>query len=171
MKTPHDMDALCRSAATTTRACSLFEPVVRLARPSLLVLLLLAVSLAMQEQQVRAQDALTGSTLDGIFSAAQADRGEESFVSQCTECHELAEFVGPDAFFVSEVGKPLWPIFDFMWSEMPEDRPAWLDPEEYADILSYLLREFGMPAGTAEFPADPQFIKTIQLDEPVATGG
>ena len=102
--------------------------------------------------------------LDGIFSAEQAARGERSFVAECMDCHELPEFVAADGILDSRRGESLWPMFDFMWSEMPEDRPAWLEPGEYADILAYLLREYGMPTGQRELRADPEYLRTVSLN-------
>jgi hypothetical protein len=116
--------------------------------------------------QLGAQSALTRSTLDGVFTVQQARRGESSFYAQCVDCHDIAEFSGPEAVFQKERGNSIWPIFDFMWSEMPEDRPAWLEPNEYADILAFLLSEFGMPAGNAELEPDPDTLRSVRLVYP-----
>ena len=70
------------------------------------------------------------------------------------DCHEIEEFVGAGAFFDEQEGETLWSVFEFVWSEMPEDRPAWLDPEEYADILAYLLSVYGFPAGKKDLPIE-----------------
>lgn len=106
------------------------------------------------------------TTLDGVFTSEQAERGESAFFANCADCHEIAEFSGPEAMFETERGKSVWPIFDFMWSEMPEDRPAWLEPDEYADILAFLLHRLGMPPGPEELAPDPEALRRLMLVYP-----
>lgn len=96
----------------------------------------------------------SGRTIqDGVFSAEQVARGRASFVWECRECHEMEEFTGAGAYLEGMDGEPLWDVFEFIWNEMPEDRPAWLEPEEYADILAYILSVYGAPTG--ETPSCP----------------
>ena len=116
------------------------------------------------------QSAGQRSTRDGVYSEMQAQRGRRSFETHCTECHELAEFTGAGAILAEREGERLWEIFDFMWSEMPEDRPSWLEPEEYADILSFLLSAYGLPAGNDALPADRNRLRSIRLNRPGPPG-
>ena len=117
------------------------------------------------------QSAGQRSTRDGVYSEMQAQRGRRSFETHCTECHELAEFTGVDAILAEREGERLWEIFDFMWSEMPEDRPSWLEPDEYADILSFLLSAYGLPAGSEPLPVDRSLLRSIRLNRPELPGG
>jgi len=107
---------------------------------------------------------------DGVFSAAQVQRGRESFLDECIECHELAEFTAAGAYFEQQDGERLWDIFEFIWSEMPEDKPAWLEPEEYADILAYLLSVYGFPTGERDMPTDRATLRQIEFTRPVLPG-
>ena len=61
-------------------------------------------------------------------------------------------------------------MFEFIWSEMPEDRPAWLEPEEYADILSYILSVYGMPTGPTDLPTDEETLEQITILGPSLPG-
>jgi hypothetical protein len=66
--------------------------------------------------------AQSGRTVrDGVFSPVQVARGARVFQSICTNCHEIADFVGADAYLEEVEGKPLWETFDFISTEMPED--------------------------------------------------
>lgn len=111
------------------------------------------------------------TTQDGVFSAAQVERGRASFVWECMECHELEEFAGAGAYLESMNGERLWDVFEFIWTEMPEDRPAWLEPREYADILAYLLSVYGAPAGERELPTERTPLRRITIARPEGDGG
>src|SRR5688572_4652369 len=81
--------------------------------------------------------AQTGSRTvrDGVFTSAQAQRGARVFESICTSCHEIAEFTAAGAYLEDVEGKPLWETFEFISTEMPEDDPGSLRPEEYSAVL------------------------------------
>lgn len=116
-------------------------------------------------------DAQSGTTTrDGIFSAAQVERGRESFLWECMDCHEMEEFTGVGAYLEEMDGEPVWEVFEFIWSEMPEDRPAWLEPEQYADILAYILSVYGAPTGDRDMPIDREPLIAIQIRRPELPG-
>ena len=47
---------------------------------------------------------------------------------------------------------------------MPKNDPGILTPREYADLSAYLLMLNGMPAGSAELPADAAALEKIRID-------
>jgi hypothetical protein len=87
------------------------------------------------------------------------------------ECHELEEYTAAGAYLEEMDGEPVWDVFEFIWSEMPEDNPSWLKPEEYADILAYILSVYGMPAGEADLPTDKETLEDIVIEGPNLGGG
>lgn len=113
-----------------------------------------------------AQSYQTRSVRDGVFSSRQIQRGNRMFLRVCMECHELDEFVGPDAYLDEMDGATVWEIFEYIWAEMPEDRPGWFAPEEYADVLSYILNVYGMPSGDDELPIDRASLEAIVIEGP-----
>lgn len=119
----------------------------------------------------RGQSATMRSTRDGVFSAAQAQRGRAGFLWNCMECHELEEYTAAGAYLEEMEGETVWEVFEFIWSEMPEDNPSWLKPEEYADILAYILSVYGMPAGEADLPTDKETLEDIVIEGPNLGGG
>lgn len=111
------------------------------------------------------------TTRDGVFSAAQAGRGEEAFRA-CAYCHGRDLRGGDDPPGPSLKGaifqarwqdRPLLDLFDRMVETMPRDRPGTLDPQAYADILAYLLSANGMPAGAQDLPPESGTLRDIQM--------
>lgn len=91
-------------------------------------------------------------------------------MSECTDCHEIEEFTGVGAYLESQEGETLWDVFEFIWSEMPEDRPSWLEPEEYADILAYVLSVYGFPSGDSDMPIERDALRTVTITVPQRPG-
>jgi mono/diheme cytochrome c family protein len=130
--------------------------------------LIVAAAISSLSSAVLAQDVPTLAA--GAFSEAQVRRGEESFASECMDCHEIEEFTGVGAYLEDMEGDTLWEVFEFVWTEMPEDRPAWLDPEEYTDILAYILSVYGHPTGPSDLPIDQQVLERIVITLPKRPG-
>jgi S-disulfanyl-L-cysteine oxidoreductase SoxD len=107
---------------------------------------------------------------DGVFSAAQAARGERLFESICMNCHEITEFTAAGAYLEEVEGKPLWETFEYIWAEMPEDEPGSLNPEDYADVLAYIFSIYGLPSGAASLPIDRESLEAIMIVRPALPG-
>ena len=107
---------------------------------------------------------------DGVFSAAQVQRGQRVFRTICVNCHEIEEFTGPGAYLEEHDGKPLWDTFDFVWSNMPDDDPSSLEPAEYAAVLAYLFSVYGLPTGDADLPIDRKALESITITRPKPIG-
>lgn len=118
----------------------------------------------------RAQE-VSRSTWDGVFSAAQAERGATAYAQNCQVCHgpalqgvgEAKPLTGPE-FLGAWNGLTLGDLFDRIRKTMPIDRPGALTREAYADILAYLLKFNGFPAGAAELDKRTETLATIRLD-------
>jgi mono/diheme cytochrome c family protein len=92
---------------------------------------------------------------DGVYTAAQADRGETLFGGSCASCHNPKDFVGQE-FLAKWQGKPLFDLFDTVRATMPMDNPASLTAQQYADSVAYLLEMNAFPAGDAELKGDDE---------------
>ena len=95
------------------------------------------------------------SVSDGVYTAAQADRGETLFTSTCVSCHNPKDFVGGD-FLAKWEGKSLFDLFDTVKATMPMDSPGTLKPQEYADAVAYLLELNKFPAGSTELKGEEE---------------
>jgi hypothetical protein len=50
-----------------------------------------------------------------------------------------------------------------MSTQMPKEQPGTLEPEQYADVIAYLLKINGAPAGKKELPPDEKALKWIRI--------
>ena len=107
------------------------------------------------------------STRAGVYTAEQARRGRDIYAGMCQSCHPAASHTGV-TFKNSWGGRPLSDLFAFMRERMPKNEPGSLAPEEYADVLAYLLSLNAMPAGTLELQPDSLALKRIRIDTSAA---
>lgn len=105
------------------------------------------------------------SVKSGVYTAAQAERGQALYRSKCASCHAPNRFTD-DLFYMSFAGKPLWEMFDVISDSMPEDNPGSLKKEEYADVIAYLLKLNNFPAGEVDLPTDKEALSLIQMEKP-----
>ena len=94
-----------------------------------------------------------GSVLDGVFTAAQASRGERTFREVCAACHDTGEFSG-GRFRIGWVGRPVGELFETISTLMPEADPGSLSRGQYAAIVAYLLQLNDYPAGDVDLPTN-----------------
>ena len=101
-----------------------------------------------------------GSTtvLDGVYTAAQADRGHAAYEAACVGCHEGLDADGPQlagrVFLDRWREDTLEPLFTFIKTRMPGNFPGSLDERAYADIMAYILQTNRFPAGERELSSD-----------------
>lgn len=105
------------------------------------------------------------SVNDGVYTSAQAARGEGVFKAKCASCHYPARFVGED-LFKPFAGKPLGELFSVMRDSMPEDNPGTLPANEYADALAYFLSLNKFPTGSDELVGSDEAMAAIAFERP-----
>ena len=108
-----------------------------------------------------------GSVLDGVFTPAQASRGECTFSDVCAACHDTGEFSG-GRFRISWVGRPVGELFETISTLMPEADPGSLSPAEYAAIVAYLLQINNYPAGDTDLPTNVRALGQLEIVSPPA---
>jgi mono/diheme cytochrome c family protein len=97
---------------------------------------------------------------DHVYSDAQAERGASAYEAACANCHrtDLGGNTGPalrEQRFAREfAGKDLKTLYTKVATTMPRNAPASLADGVYLDIVAYVLRENGFPAGSRELTAD-----------------
>jgi mono/diheme cytochrome c family protein len=106
----------------------------------------------------------TKTTNDGVYTAAQAERGKKLFEAKCTACHETGRFTG-DTFLDPWDGKPLKDVWDIASGTMPEDNPGSLQQQEYGDILAYFLSLNAFPTGETELQGNAAAMATIKVEK------
>ena len=109
------------------------------------------------------------TTLDGVFTAAQAERGKTQFAGRCAGCHQadLSGDRGPalkgDAFLSHWESGSVHSLFEKIRDTMPASGPADVTDEAKADIVAYLLQSNGFPAGKAELRAEADTLGVVDI--------
>jgi mono/diheme cytochrome c family protein len=102
----------------------------------------------------------TTSVADGVYTTAQAQRGEMVFRQVCASCHTMLDFSG-------EVFLRRWPtvggLFDIVSGTMPQDQPGTLTPQQYSDVLAYFFRSNKFPTGESELPKEIAPLNAIAI--------
>ncbi len=111
------------------------------------------------------------SVWDGVYADEQAARGVSLYQQECASCHgkalEGAGVFPPlagDDFKSNWNGKPLGDLFEKMRVTMPADHPGKLSRDQNADILAYMLKQNGFPAGSTAMKGDANALKSVQFD-------
>jgi S-disulfanyl-L-cysteine oxidoreductase SoxD len=124
-----------------------------------------ALTMGLSYGVVRAQDK---TVWDGVYSDAQAKRGEAVFGDKCAKCHG-ADLSGGDAptLVGSEFGGnwddlSLGDLAERIRVSMPQDNPQSLTRDQVADLLAFILKSNKVPAGQADLPAAADSLKVIK---------
>ena len=109
---------------------------------------------------------------DGVYTAAQAERGRSAYAQSCASCHaEDLRGKGTAPSLVEESFLFLWSdmsvgdLFERTRMLMPSDRPGSLRADTYADIIAFIAQKNGFPAGSAELGTDVEALKQILITE------
>ncbi len=107
---------------------------------------------------------------DSVYSTAQAGRGESAYVKFCARCHQ-ASLAGADqspplagsAFLGNWDGLTLADLHDRIRTTMPSDSVGIVDRQAITDVMAYMLKANGFPAGASDLPADTDRLKAIAI--------
>jgi mono/diheme cytochrome c family protein len=116
------------------------------------------------------QEAASKTAWNGVYTEAQAKRGETAYAQFCAKCH------GPD-LVGADVAPPLAGVeFQSGWNDltvgdlferlritMPADKPGTVSRQDNSDLVAFLLAKNGFPAGDAELPTQAEIMKTIKI--------
>ena len=107
---------------------------------------------------------------DGVYTAAQAERGKANFLSgRCGGCHQLdlSGDRGPtlkgDAFLSHWENGPVNSLFKKISETMPPNGPNETTDEAKIDIVAFLLQSNGFPAGAIGADARPRALDRIEI--------
>jgi len=97
------------------------------------------------------------SQWDGVYTEAQAARGEPFYVENCSMCHGLtlagtilAPALAGSAFTAKWNARPLAMVFEIIQTRMPLNLSGHLSPQQNVDVLAYMLKRSESPAGSKE---------------------
>jgi S-disulfanyl-L-cysteine oxidoreductase SoxD len=111
----------------------------------------------------------TRSVWDAVYTAEQARRGEALYGQHCASCHggsllgaEAAPALTGFEFNSNWDGLSVGDLFERIRMSMPADDPGKVSAQQKADIVAYMLRVGGFPAGMTELPRDLQVLQQIK---------
>jgi mono/diheme cytochrome c family protein len=131
-------------------------------RMSLALMALLAGGVAL-----RAQD--TSRIWQGVYTDVQAERGKAVFNTACIRCHgaDLGGTTAPalkgDRFQATWGGEMIESLFGKIRDTMPPNFGTILDDQAKLDIVTYILRTNGFPAGNAELVVGSSDLASAQI--------
>ncbi|HEV8397734.1 MAG TPA: cytochrome c [Vicinamibacterales bacterium] len=118
--------------------------------------------------------AATKSAWTGVYTDAQADRGEREYGRTCSHCHGLSlegdgarevPALVQDTFTRHWKGRTVQALFDSLMRSMPADDRGSMTPRMTADMIAYLLRANGAPAGDQPLPSERDALAALVIEE------
>ena len=111
-----------------------------------------------------------GSVWDSVYTIEQAGRGETTFRATCANCHgdslaginDAPPLTGPQ-FLKTWTGNALSSMFNRISNDMPSDNPGSLTKPQVAELVAFVLKYNGYPAGTSLLPAAPESLSQIKI--------
>lgn len=111
---------------------------------------------------------------DGVYTAAQAERGRLVIQTHCSECHDedLSGGEGPalvgDTFMLNWETHTLERLFHKIRDTMPSPGSDKVSNQEKIDSVAYVLQQNGFPAGSTELTDSPLLanIRIVSKDGP-----
>lgn len=102
------------------------------------------------------------------YTEAQVHRAEPLYADKCAECHGenmRGGGMGGGAplsgagFQAKWSGKPVSALYDFLRTQMPQNRPGTLTDQQYADLVALILSANDYAAGSTEVPPDSKALQ------------
>jgi len=107
---------------------------------------------------------------DGVYTDAQAKRGEEVAKTMCVTCHgdelagtDLAPALQGDDFKGVWSGRTAGELFEKINATMPADRVGSLKPPQSADLVAYVFKLNAFPAGSVELASEMPALAQIKI--------
>lgn len=104
------------------------------------------------------------TTSHGVYSEAQAGRGEDVMFDTCAECHVEGDFGG--AFLQAWSGATVQDLMDELLGTMPEDNPGGLPRRQYVDVIAFMFMINGLPAGEEDMGETDDELEAIRIEYP-----
>ncbi len=117
------------------------------------------------------------STRDGVYTAAQAAQGQTLYTQQCASCHGASlqgsgqnPPLSGDAFLQNWMGMTAGDLYLKIQATMPATKPNSLKPEEISELIAYILKVDGYPAGKTELSSNPNDLYKVHFEMPLSAG-
>jgi mono/diheme cytochrome c family protein len=115
---------------------------------------------------------LPASVWDSVYTDSQTVRGDSLYQAVCIKCHGPTLAGTPDGnplsgadFVANWDGLTIDQIYDKIRDEMPPDNPKTIPHELVPDVLAFILKKNGFPAGAKPLPDNRDTLKTIKFQK------
>jgi mono/diheme cytochrome c family protein len=117
------------------------------------------------------------SVWTGVYSEAQAARGESVFLSVCSRCHGprgngagdpemvAAPAVARGSFLRKWEGQTVETLLNYVRATMPTDNPKSLSDQQYLDAIAYMFVLSNMPKGDSELALDRTVLEGVEITQ------
>lgn len=95
----------------------------------------------------------SGGVFDGIYTLAQAERGQVVYEASCAECHEVQVYT-ESQFKNRWEGRWAIQLWYYIHDRMPYGNPFSLTRQQVTDVFTYILQLNGAPTGNRELGID-----------------
>lgn len=110
------------------------------------------------------------SVWDSVYSLTQAARGESAYAKGCARCHGAALTGGDQspplagsAFLGNWNGQSLIDLHQRIKTTMPSDSIGIYDASFITDVVAFMLKANGFPAGSADLSPEDSSLKEIAI--------
>ncbi len=103
------------------------------------------------------------SVWEGVYTDAQATRGEVVYQAECFRCHPAGPMTGTNFMSIWN-GRTASDLFQMMKNTMPQDGPGKLERRLYVDVLAYTFKANGFPAGQSELKNEADTLKHVRIE-------
>ena len=115
--------------------------------------------------------AASRSVWDGVYSKAQATRGQTVYGEECARCHgpnlgggEASPALVGEDFIGKWRGRTAGDLFEEIRTTMPTDDPGHLSRRQYADAMAYILSANNFPAGEKDLSSTLADLNDIRIE-------
>jgi cytochrome c5 len=142
-------------------------------RTSLAMAIAFASLLAASHTAAQSAPAPARSVWDGVYTDAQAARGERDYGRACERCHGVDRTgdssreipaLESEPFIDQWNNRTVKELFDLIKRSMPAEEPDSLTTRAYVDIVAYLLSTNQFPSGNQELSRAPDDLQQIRID-------
>jgi mono/diheme cytochrome c family protein len=139
-------------------------------KPTTTALIALPLALAglLATTSARAQDK---TVWDGVYTDAQASRGQKAYADACSSCHNtdlsgdgFAPALAGGEFLGNWGGTTVGDFFERIRISMPPSGPGTMSAKDKADVVAFIFKVNKFPAGQAELASDTQALKAIKIE-------
>jgi quinoprotein glucose dehydrogenase len=112
------------------------------------------------------------SVWDAVYTAEQAERGRAFYAKECASCHgeglmgqdQAPGLVGPE-FLAKWSGQTVADLFEQTRKSMPKANPNSFSRQEYLDVVAFMLKANGFPAGKTELPRSTADLAELRISQ------